>query len=871
MPNNVTLIDVKTGKAVQVAPEDVRPGLASKKYVQPATVPIQQRDAKDVSLSPGSKALDRLDLGTDVSVDNTDTALADAESLREKLLSTPDQVVQTAGEGILSGLTLGVYEGEQGYEGDARREINSGAYSAGELAAIVATAGIPLTPAGAVGKLSASAGRAVTKLVGEGKLASIAGTAVEGAIFGAAEDTVSQLSDVVIRDKAYVGERLATAISLGAMMGVGSEAVLQGAKRVIAAHVPKVAATKAAVLPAVEVEGLHTAISETRKVMDDALETFSQRQTVLASFQEDVALGRSIASTADAPWFRGATEWFRINDELLEKAYGLRSTLSEFKENAILASHKKVARSYAKALEEYERVLNQLQERLGRPPEGLLGKAGGSSAPSTQAVTAAGGKKAIEPQAATAARGKAPVENKLGTLQVKGGRKLGPGSIPNVLPGGPEAIAKLPGGKLLKAAEPPTALPEATLPTRNPLLAKYVDDWFKTGATDELISATTDVSSSRLGKSVSGLRLKLDEKIGTLNVPGGVKDIRAVYKLKDEFGPLGTAVLDAWSYKNFADDTAREAAGIATKLRGKVAGQAPEKKAGVLSRLVAPVGRYAVRRQLGYGYMGMAAGQAAYGAMVGAAKGLGKLVSWADEIHLKAANAVDALLTGRTGKITRALTAAKLSYTGDDKDATTSLPARAAQLNRLSMSPQGALTRVEEKLQPIVKYDPELAAAAMDATKLRLLNLARKAPLFVTDPSKVPDRPFGREWDAFQQYEAVTHDVEVAISAVSSGTLTAAMGEALREQHPKLAERIIEKVLRDLTPDKLSKMTPKQSEQLGYLLGSPILPTNFANTQDMYDAVREAGNVVPGGNVNWRGMPRQTTAQQFQSPVIRPQ
>lgn len=868
MPN-VILVNRTTGNPEEVPSEGVREALASGAYTQLSTVGTDVRETTGADLKSGA-SLDRVEMGVQATQDQTAASSQEAQEAREDLLGGFQGGVESLGEGILSGLTLGIYEGEQGFEGAARREINSGLYSAGELAAFAATMGVPLSPAGAAAKVSQAAGKAVTKAVGGGKLASVAGTAVEGALFGAIDDTVHQVSDVVIRDKPYVAERLVSAMEMGAIIGGATEGVLQGAKRVIEKHKGAEEAIQKAIVPPEELNKLAGHVDDATKVMDDALDLYAQRSAVLSSYQMDVAGGRAIAASMDGPWFRGSADWIIEGNKLVDDAFKLKAKVKKFELSKVLQSDRRVAQEYAEALAEYEQILAGLESRLGTPPRGLLNpqKAG---AEVRMAEMAEGEAAHIRPGAkgkdTYVDRGVVKAAKEADTFvdRAAEANATNPGRRPVAAADmAGTAVGKGPG----RVAAPS---PVKAAETRNPLLEKYLADWEKHGHVNPVFSALTDIANPALHRNLSAIGGAVSSTVEKLAVPGGSMNLRALLKVKPTktASALADSVLDVWATHAFAKDASRAAAGEVTRL--SKAGLTKQRDlGGVTSRLAASTARYGIRREAGYGYKGMILGQVAYNALAHVGGSLAAVVGWAEEINVKAAHAVDKLLSGRTGRIAKFAAGARVSYTGHDEDATTNPAAKAAQLHAAKNNPGPALANIERALEPLVKHDPELAAHAKDAAKAKYLKLAMRAPAFIAAPGSVPKRPMGAEWDAFEEYEAVAGSAEVAVKAVASGSLTSAMGDALREQHPELARRMIEHTLRGLTPEKLEKLTPQQTEQLGYLLGQPILPDHFLPTQASYDDQRQKATETPGGATNWRGQPKATLSQQQQTPLVRP-
>lgn len=844
MPAQVLLWNAETNAPEATEPTEVRAKLASGKYseygegrtnlnVGAQSVPVTLSDRQGADLN-------RVILGESASVDPYGVASRENDrALEEQFGSTRDKV-KSFGEGVLGGLTLGLAgETERGYEADARRRVNEGYGSAGELLGVVGSIGVSASPLGAVGKLSSAAGARVTAKLGGGALAKAAGAGVEGALFGAIDDGTHQLFDATIRDRPFVAEQLSSAAGVGGLLGFGTGAALSGAAKLV--RDTKVSASgvaKAIVTPEQRVATV-SAIKDSSAALSKAVDVHAENLRLLQAFQKDAQKGvKGIAGTPEGNFIAGIDgEWFRTRSRALTNADKARKGLDRFDPEKLLDLDKRGLKEYANAWTRYEKAVAELDNVLQVPPRGILPNAVEAAPLADDAATAVG-KRQVADDTLVDAR----------------------------IPQGPNDTRIVPRGNVMDQTVVGRKLPVTVPPVEtSPLLRKFLDDWRTNGAVGSL-AVSAEAGMTPIAEAAGRLRANAQaiSEAGGLagGIPGatgrlGVDGLRGKSDYLD-------SVVDAWAAANFASGIGKAATGNTAALR--------EAKLPYSQRRAAELARYAARHEMGGaqgGYPGFLAGQAAYALVAGK---LGKLIGWADSAKTTAAAAVESLLgSGRAMAITKLTTAAKVSYTGRDEDATTNARDKGEQLNNMLSNEQALRERIRTNLAPIAKVSPDMATEMEEAQVMRLKNLALKAPAFLAVPGAVPPAPYGPQYDYYNEYEAVTLDPGKAIEALKTNSLTRAQVDGMREQHPRLYQHTAAEMVKGLTPKVMLNLPKQTRQQVEMFLGYSLYPSLGPNQQAAYAATKaKSQQSADGGPPNPRAMPRPSMGQQMSAPLNRP-
>lgn len=883
MPAQVLLWNAETNAPEATEPTEVRAKLASGKYIEygegrtnlnvgAQSVPVTLSDRQGADLN-------RVILGESVSVDPYGVASRENDrALEEQFGSTRDKV-KSFGEGVLGGLTLGLAgETERGYEADARRRVNEGYGSAGELLGVVGSIGVSASPLGAVGKLSSAAGARVTAKLGGGALAKAAGAGVEGALFGAIDDGTHQLFDATIRDRPFVAEQLSSAAGVGGLLGFGTSAALSGAAKLVkASRVGAQDVAKAIVTPEQRAVTA-TAIKDSKGALDTALDTHSENLRLLAAFGDDARAGvAGIGGTVEGNFVSGLDrDWFKSRARAIRDAEKARDAVARFDPEKLLDLDKNGLKAYAKAWEKYEGAMKMLDDSMNLPPRGAIrkpvllddGATAVSGPPSfIDDATQVSGAPSFVDDAAT--RVDAPRFGKDGTVVIPRGatqvddslaRQFAQDATTTV----DDSLARQFAGQDATAVGRRLPTPAAVGPESSPLLRQFLDNW-AAGAQDAVDHGILNPVSKAAGQLKANSQAIAEAAGMPGGIPGasgrlGVDGLRGKSEYLD-------SVIDAWAATNFAGSVGKAATGNTAALR--------EAKLPYAQRRAAELARYAARREMGGvgaaggGYPGFMAGQAAYALVAGK---LGKLIGWADSAKTTAAAAVESLLgSGRAMAITKLATAAKVSYTGRDEDATTNARDKGEQLNNMLSNEQALRERIRTNLDPIAKVSPDMATEMEEAQVMRLKNLALKAPAFLAVPGAVPPAPYGPQYDYYNEYEAVTLDPGKAIEALKTNSLTRAQVDGMREQHPRLYQHTAAEMVKGLTPKVMLNLPKQARQQVEMFLGYGLYPTLGPNQQAAYAATKaKSQQSADGGPPNPRAMPRPSMGQQMSAPLNRP-
>lgn len=819
MPAQVLLWNAETNAPEATEPTEVRAKLASGKYseygegrtnlnVGAQSVPVTLSDRQGADLN-------RVILGESASVDPYGVASRENDrALEEQFGSTRDKV-KSFGEGVLGGLTLGLAgETERGYEADARRRVNEGYGSAGELLGVVGSIGVSASPLGAVGKLSSAAGARVTAKLGGGALAKAAGAGVEGALFGAIDDGTHQLFDATIRDRPFVAEQLSSAAGVGGLLGFGTSAALSGAAKLVkASRVGAQDVAKAIVTPEQRAVTA-TAIKDSKVALDTALDTHAENLRLLAAFGDDARAGvAGIGGTVEGNFVSNLDrDWFKSKARAIRDAEKARDEVARFDPEKLLDLDKNGLKAYAKAWEKYEGAMARLDEGMNLPPRGAIRKP------------------VIEPE------------------------------LPTAGPNGTKIYTRPPVAEGVDATRVINK-GAAAAPESSPLLRQFLDNW-AAGAQDAVDHGILNPVSKAAGQLKANSQAIAEAAGMPGGIPGasgrlGVDGLRGKSEYLD-------SVIDAWAATNFAGSVGKAATGNTAALR--------EAKLPYSQRRAAELARYAARHEMGGaqgGYPGFLAGQAAYALVAGK---LGKLIGWADSAKTTAAAAVESLLgSGRAMAITKLTTAAKVSYTGRDEDATTNARDKGEQLNNMLSNEQALRERIRGNLAPIAKVSPDMATEMEEAQVMRLKNLALKAPAFLAVPGAVPPAPYGPQYDYYNEYEAVTLDPSKAIEALKTNSLTRAQVDGMREQHPRLYQHTAAEMVKGLTPKVMLNLPKQARQQVEMFLGYSLYPSLGPNQQAAYAATKaKSQQSADGGPPNPRAMPRPSMGQQMSAPLNRP-
>lgn len=819
MPSPIILWNAETNAPESVEPAEAREKLASGKYTEftagRTSLGATQR-AVDLTASDGN-SLDRILLGEAASVDPYAEANAASQDFREARYDTARDKIKTFGEGIVDSMSLGLVESlTDDFGGDQRRDVLSGYNTAGQLVGIAGSIGAPVAPLGALSKGAAAVGGNVAARLGGGAAGRIVGAGVEGALFGLADETAHQTFDAVIRDRPFVAERLASAASMGGLVGLGSTALLEGAAKVVAAAKGSSKDVANAVLTKEARAEIGSNVKAAHDAMGATIDDMAGRLRVLEVARAEAKAGlNGVADTAEGQFIAGLDDtWFATRKAAVKEAEKARKQLARFNPEKVLELDKAGLKAYSKQWAKYEGAVSKLDEVLRLPPKGF-----------------------------EAARPAVSLSNDFLNADT---RVLGRGGA---------------------AADVTRVIRHQT--PRSPFYRQFLDDWFNSGSSRSSLAAGFDdlavgPIAELSGKLSNSAKAITDATEMAGNLPAitgrlGVEGIRGQSAYTD-------SLIDTWAAAQFAKAVGDEASGAGSFLRkgGERESQVPWHK-----RRVAELARYTARREMGGDYGGFIAGQAAYAIVAGK---LGRLLGWADEAKTAAASAVESLLKGgRAMATTKLLTAAKVSYTGRDEDKTDDPLVKGEQLRNMVSNEEALRQRIRKDLAPIAKASPDLATEMENVQVSRLRNLAMKAPAFLALPGAVPPKPYGPQFDYYNDYEAVTLDPNNAIEALKTNSLTQAKADALREQHPQLAAYIAKAVVGGLSAKQMLAMSKQSRQQVEMLLGYPLFPTVGPAQQASYAKVKErAQQTGDGGPPNPRAMPRPSMGSQMTAPLTRP-
>jgi hypothetical protein len=846
------LLNTDTNTPEEVDSTDVRQALASGKYREYRegnnTLDIGTQQVPVSLSSRGGQELDAINLGLPAS--SNPGAFAELE--RQRLLAAQydnaRDKIATFGEGVLDAMSVGVYEGEQGFEGDARREALGGYGTAGKALGIAGSAFTGAAPLGALGKASAAVGARAAARLGGGAAARAVGAGVEGALFGAADEGAQQLADVLLRDKPLVAERLVSAVTVGGLLGAGTSAALSAASKAVKAARPGVKDTVKAIVSDEQRAAINSGITDSKAALDGALDDMASRFRVLEAYRQDVAKGvAGVAGTAEAAYVAGLDDtWYTVRDKAIKSAVNAKKKVERWNPERILDMSPKALKNYSKDWLEYERSMAKMQDLAGFGPEGWRGLPAALDAAAPPATSLP----SVADDGATVA-----------------GKKIQP-PVPTgpdgtrILPRGSREVTKLSPAKQAVQDFEQAATQVTQLPS-NDFLRRILDDWDVQGAAGNGVGKVSE-AAARLSTNARAIA-EANQFLGSTPEAAAMLGVD---------GLLGNStyldsVIDAWTSNQMANQFAKAANKGTTTLEKSA------KRSG-RSRYGADFGRWSVRREVNEGlvgqpssYAGYLAGSAAHALISGGA--IAKLAGWAETGALSTAAAVESLLgSGRAAAGTRLLTAMKVSYTGDDADATDDPRVKGEQLGNILSNEQALRNRLRANLEPIGRVSPDLAQEMEDIQVSRLRNLALRAPQFLLAPGATPPAPFGAEFDAFNQYERVTQDPDYAIRALKTSSLTRAMADAFREQHPVQYQRAVATLVGNLTEERLRNMTRLQRQQITLLIGPGMFPSAGVSQQAAYAANKQNTQQTLGGPPNPRAMPRASTGQQMMAPPPRP-
>lgn len=821
MPSPIILWNAETNAPESVAPEEARDKLASGKYTE-FTAGRSQVGVSDkpVDLTDNrADALDRILLGEAASANPYLEADAASQAFREATYDNARDKIKTFGEGVIDAMTLGLVESPiDDFGGEQRREVLSDYSTAGQLVGIAGTIGAPVSPLGALSKGAAAVGGNVAARLGGGAGARIVGAGVEGALFGLADETAHQTFDAVIRDRPFVAERLASAASMGGLVGLGSTALLEGASKVVAANRPGAKAVASSVLTKEARAEISANVKSAHDAMGATIDDMAGRFRVLEVARAEAKAGvNGVAETAEGQFIAGLDDsWFATRKAAIKEAEKARKQLARFSPEKVLELDKAGLKAYAKQWSKYENSVAKLDEVLRLPPKGF-----------------------------EVPRPPVSLSNDFLNADTRILSK-----------GGSQADVT----RVIRHQTP-----------RSSFYRQFLDDWFASGSSRSALSngfddLTVGPIAELTGKLSNSAKAITDATEMAGNLPGitgrlGVEGLRGQSAYTD-------SLIDTWAAAQFAKAVGEEATGAGSFLR-KRGDSGRDSAIPWHKRRAAELARYTARREMGGDYGGFVAGQAAYAIVAGK---LGRLLGWADDAKVAAASAVESLLKGgRAMAATKLITSAKVSYTGRDEDKTDDPLVKGEQLRNMLSNEEALRQRIRTDLAPIAKASPDLATEMEEVQIRRLRNLASKAPAFLAAPGAVPPKPYGPQFDYYNDYEAVTLDPNNAIDALKTNSLTQAKADALREQHPQLAAHIAKAIVGGLSTKQMLNMSKQSRQQVEMLLGYPLFPSMGPSQQAAYAKAKErAQQTGDGGPPNPRAMPRPSMGNQMMAPLTRP-
>lgn len=686
---------------------------------------------------------------------------------------------------------------------------------------------------------------------------------------------------------------------------------------------------KQAILPPEAATRVSETVKNASQAFDDAIRGHVQNLNLLKQFKEDAETIAALGASREGRFLKGLDEaWFSSKFEAADNAIEAGKKLAKWKLDKVTELDAKSFRAFTKDWLEYEASVAKLDDLLHLPPE-ISAVSSGPAASAAKEASKKEGTLASGPKGKAKAAG-APKEVAAAPKDVasapKGSEGV-PGAVTRPLPreaapvapsevagapkgpeGAPKEVAAAPKGaagapkaehpgtRPLTPRDPPKELPK--LPTAEEIeaavsrpfgLRDHLENWRnatigrapvagkvrQVKGVDHLEPAAGPVE--RLGAE---LRTMADSLAEAGALPGGVPGVLAHAGLDGIRGKSAfiDGLADAWSVNQFAQGAAQEAKGRVSHLRstlesGEPVLDAPRSRGSAKDepsygrRRAAELGRYAARKEVG-GYEGYIMGQAAYGLIAGR---IGRLVGWAMGKRVETASAVSSLLGGNRGKaVTRVVTAAKVSYSGDESQATTDPRAKGEQLRTMVSNEEALRERIRTNLMPIAKASPDLAMLMEDTQVNQMRNLALRAPAFLVVPGAVPKRPGPADND-FTQYEAVTHDPDLFIRSLKTASVTRPMVDAYREQHPAQYQHLVKELMGSLDEEKMRKLPLAVRKQVELVLGAPLFPRLGPRQQGHYAKDRQEVQQLPdGGPPNPRAVPRQSQGAQLMAPLVRP-
>jgi hypothetical protein len=307
-------------------------------------------------------------------------------------------------------------------------------------------------------------------------------------------------------------------------------------------------------------------------------------------------------------------------------------------------------------------------------------------------------------------------------------------------------------------------------------------------------------------------------------------------------GPIAERAVQLWALRKMAGSLGKAAAGkgsdgVVKRIIDMAAGAAAGRAAAPLGMAAAgPIGAAAVGR--------LASGAVRFGL-----KGMAGLAGIVGNGRTKVARAVDAALKGnRIRAVNTTMTALRVSYDPEAPEGAGSrdFATKAEELRRAFMNPDALRASIHEKIGEIGDMDPELAQSIEDTMMARLERLHAKLPPYLSqgailqDPTKAPlDMQAVRNWEL---YEAVTHNVSLALEFAATGVVPEMVLSAFNEQHPEMKNEVLRQLMED--EDKLRRAPIDSLRGLSRLTGLPLIPeadpAYVYRQQQRFKAQREA-------------------------------